>query len=124
VALDSQDHIAGFHTLAATSIVLGDLPDELTKKLPRYPTIPAVRMGRLAVDQSARRQGLGAALLADALDRSAASEIASHPLVVNAKDDGAARFYIHFGFLPLANQPRTLFLPLATLRADLISSQR
>jgi len=125
VALDSQDHIAGFYTLAATSIVLGDLPDELTKKLPRYPTIPAVRMGRLAVDQSARGQGLRAALLADALDRSAASEIASHALAVDAKDDGAARFYIHFGFLKLANQPRTLFLPLATLRyADLISSHR
>ncbi len=82
-------------------------------------------MGRLAVDQSARGQGLGAALLADALERSTASEMASHALAVDAKDDGAVRFYIHFGFLPLANQPRALFLPLATLRyADLISSQR
>ena len=116
VALDSKDHIAGFYTLAATSIVLGDLPLELTKKLPRYPTIPAVRMGRLAVDQGARGQGLGAALLADALERSAASQIASYALVVDAKDDGAVRFYTHFGFMTLANQPRTLFLPLATIR--------
>lgn len=116
VALDSKDHIAGFYTLAATSIVLGNLPLELTKKLPRYPTIPAVRMGRLAVDQGARGQGLGAALLADALERSAASQIASYALVVDAKDDGAVRFYTHFGFMTLANQPRTLFLPLATIR--------
>lgn len=117
VALDKQDRIAGFYTLAATSVLLADLPEVIARKLPRYPSVPAVRMGRLAVDKSARGQGLGAALLADALSRTMESGIAAFALVVDAKDDEAAAFYRHHGFNLLANQPRTLFLPLATARA-------
>jgi predicted GNAT family N-acyltransferase len=117
VALDEQDRIAGFYTLAATSVLLTDLPEAIAKKLPRYPTVPAIRMGRLAVDQAARGKGLGAALLADALSRSIGSEIAGFALVVDAKDDEATAFYMHHGFAPLADKPRTMFLPLATARA-------
>ena len=112
VALDQQNRIAGFYTLAATSVLLADLPEIVARKLPRYPSVPAIRIGRLAVDQAARGQGLGAALLADALSRSTESDIAGFALVVDAKDDSAAAFYLHHGFLPFADQPRTLFLPL------------
>jgi predicted N-acetyltransferase YhbS len=45
-------------------------------------------MGRLAVDQAHKGQGPGGALLADALHRSAACEIAAHALMVDAKDNG------------------------------------
>jgi ribosomal protein S18 acetylase RimI-like enzyme len=116
-ALDEQNRIAGFCTLAATSVLLADLPEVIAKKLPRYPTVPAIRMGRLAVDQAARGKGLGAALLADALSRSMGSEIAGVALMVDAKDDRAVAFYLHHGFIPFADQPRTLFLPLATGRS-------
>ena len=58
--------IAGYYTLASASVLLNDLPTEIAKKLPRYPTVPAIRMGRLSVDQSFKGHGLGAALLADA----------------------------------------------------------
>jgi predicted GNAT family N-acyltransferase len=117
VALDEQNRIAGFYTLAATSVLLADLPEVISKKLPRYPTVPAIRMGRLAIDQAARGKGLGGALLADALSRSIGSEIAGFALVVDAKDDRATAFYLHHGFIPFADQPRTLFLPLATARS-------
>jgi ribosomal protein S18 acetylase RimI-like enzyme len=117
VATDEQNRVAGFYTLAATSVLLADLPDAVARKLPRYPTVPAIRMGRLAVDQAARGKGLGAALLADALIRSMASEIAGFALVVDAKDDRATAFYRHHGFIPFADHPRVLFLPLATARA-------
>lgn len=63
--------------------MLADLPASIGKKLPRYPTVPSVRMGRLAVDQAFRGQGLGGALLADALDRAAGSEIAAYALMVD-----------------------------------------
>src|SRR3546814_7642943 len=69
VALADDGHIAGYYTLAATSVLLAELPTELAKKLPRYPTVPAVRMGRLAVDRSFKKRGLGAALLADEIGR-------------------------------------------------------
>ncbi|MDH2431060.1 GNAT family N-acetyltransferase [Pokkaliibacter sp. MBI-7] len=115
VALDGEQRIAGFYTLASASLLLADLPAEEGKKLPRYPTVPAVRMGRLAVDQAFKGQGLGGALLADALERAVRSEIAAYALMVDAKDEMASSFYQHHGFIALPDSPLTLFLPLATV---------
>ena len=115
IALDAENHVAGYYTLASTSIVLGDLPEHLAQKLPRYPSIPAVLMGRLAVDKCYTGQGLGAALLADALWRAAHAEIAAYALLVDAKDEMAVQFYRHFGFLSFNDQPFKLFYPLASL---------
>ena len=47
VAADSPN-IAGYYTLSATGIALTDLPSELAKRLPRYPLLPAILMGRIA----------------------------------------------------------------------------
>jgi GNAT superfamily N-acetyltransferase len=115
VALADGQRIAGYYTLASASLLLADLPASTGKKLPRYPTMPAVRMGRLAVDQTFKGQGLGGALLADALDRAARAEIAAYALMVDAKDETAAAFYRHHGFIALPDSPHTLFLPLATV---------
>ena len=76
VALSGEHRIAGYYTLASASILFGDLPIAAQKKLPRYPTVPAVRMGRLAIDNEFKGLGLGGALLADALARAANAEIA------------------------------------------------
>ncbi|MEC5218679.1 ribosomal protein S18 acetylase RimI-like enzyme [Actimicrobium sp. GrIS 1.19] len=116
VALTYEQCLVGYYTLASASLLLSDLPAAIGKKLPRYPSVPAVRMGRLAVDQNFKGQGLGGALLADALDRAANAEIAAYALVVDAKDESAASFYRHHGFIALPDSTRTLFLPLATVR--------
>lgn len=114
VALTNEMQIAGYYTLAAASVLLHELPSTTTKRLPRYPTVPAVRMGRLAVDMAYKGQGLGGALLADALERAARAEIAAFALIVDAKDAAAAAFYSHHGFIALPQTPKTLFLPLAS----------
>jgi ribosomal protein S18 acetylase RimI-like enzyme len=116
VALADGQRIAGYYTLASASLLLADLPASTRRKLPRYPTVPAVRMGRLAVDQAFKGQGLGGALLADALERAARSKIAAFALMVDAKDEAAAAFYQHHGFIALPDSTLTLFLPLATVR--------
>lgn len=64
VALIHGQRSVGYYTLASASLLLADLPATSAKKLPRYPTVPVVRMGRLAVDQAFKGQGLGGALLA------------------------------------------------------------
>jgi ribosomal protein S18 acetylase RimI-like enzyme len=117
VALSGEHRIAGYYTLAATSVLLGELPPSTAGKLPRYPSVPAIRMGRLAVDQAFRGQGLGGALLADALERTARSEIAAFAFMVDAKNEAAAAFYRHHGFIGLPDTPLTLFLSPATGRA-------
>jgi len=117
VAIASDQRIAGYYTLASASVLLHELPEEIGKKLPRYPSVPTVRMGRLAVDRTFKGQGLGGALLADALTRAARNEIAAYALVVDAKDEIAADFYRHHGFIALPNALLTLFLPLATIKS-------
>jgi ribosomal protein S18 acetylase RimI-like enzyme len=117
VALAGEARIAGYYTLATASVPLADLPGSMTRRLPRYPTVPAIRMGRLAVDRAFKGQGLGGVLLVNALRRAAHSEIAAFAMIVDAKDAQAAAFYRHYAFIELADSPRTLFLPLATVMA-------
>jgi ribosomal protein S18 acetylase RimI-like enzyme len=104
--------IAAYYTLAATSIPLTDLLPERAKRLPRYPIVPAALIGRLAVDERFRGQGLGHALLGDAIRRAVRSEAAVFALVVDAKDDTAANFYRKHGFKALADRAHSLFLPI------------
>jgi GNAT superfamily N-acetyltransferase len=110
----STGAIAGFYTLSATSLAFADLPDNLAKGLPRYPVVPAVLMGRLAVAVHAQGQQLGVALLAHAAEYVATSNIGAFALVVDAKDDAAQRFYERHGFVGIIGHPRRLVLPLAT----------
>lgn len=114
VALTDEGRVAGYYTLASASLLLAELPASVAKKLHRYPLVPAVRMGRLAVDREYRGCGLGGALLADALERAVRAEIAAFAMLVDAKDGAAAAFYRHHGFAALPSASLTLFLPLAT----------
>ena len=112
VALGSGGDIAGFYTLAATSLAFSSLSPERAKKLPRYPVVPAVLLGRLAVSIGHQGQRLGSAVVADALMRAARSEIMAHAMVVDAKDEPAARFYEHLGFARLIDAPERLIRAL------------
>lgn len=116
VALDvATAKVAGYYTLAAAGVALADLPEQLARRLPRYPSVPVARLGRLAVDQAYRGRRLGGGLLWDAAMRAVRSEIAVYALVVDAKDDQAVRFYRHHGFATFGSLPRQLVLPLANL---------
>ena len=104
--------VAGYYTLAAASVPLSDLPLTLAKRLPRYPSVPVARVGRLAIDKVFQGQKLGGALLADAAVRAARSEAAIFALIVDAKDPGAAAFYRHHGFEPFGGNGLQLIVPL------------
>jgi len=97
--------------------LLASLPSRVQTKLPRYPSVPAVLLGRFAVDRNFAGRGLGSALLADAFCRAEKSEIAAYALVATAKNGETADFYRHHGFIALPDTPLTLFLPLMTARA-------
>ena len=91
----SAGDLAGFYTLAATSVALNDLAPEVIKKLPRYPVVPAALLGRLAVARGHQGKGLGGVLLGDAILRVARAELGIFAMLVDAKDDAAQRFYAH-----------------------------
>lgn len=97
VAVDRQD-IVGFATVAAAHVEIDELPPAMRRKIPRYP-LPALRLARLAVDQSARGQGLGLQLLRFVLRlaRQMADDYGCVGVVVDAKPDAEA-FYTKYGF--------------------------
>ena len=105
----------GYYTLAATSLALAGLTEALTKRLLRYPVVPATLMGRLAVAAAHQGQGHGELLLFDASARALRNEIASYAFVVDAKDDKAALFYQRYRFMPVVAGGRRLFIPMAEI---------
>lgn len=118
VATDEQGRIAGFYTLAAASVALDALPENMAKGLPQYPTVPAVLIGRLAVATEHHGKGLGSALVADAIIRTDRLGIGAFAVIVDAKDERAAAFYRANGFLALPGEERRLCIPMDTaLRA-------
>lgn len=112
--------VAGFYTLSMKSVKLTEFPAEVQKKLPRYPEVPAVLLGRMGVDSKYRGRGLGEVILFDALKRGYehSGEIAAYAVVVDAKH-GAKGFYIKYGFTPFPDNEHRLFLPMKTIEASL-----
>lgn len=108
--------IVGYYTLSNFTIELADLPADLSKRLPRYPRLPATLIGRLARDE--RFAGTGGILLVDALLRARQQTKVSGSIAVvaEAKDENARRFYVKHGFAQLGMDANRLYLPMATVR--------
>lgn len=109
--------IGGYYTLSSTAIRLRDLPEEVARRLPRHPLVPAALIGRLAIDRRYHGHGRGSFLLLDALYRCTTSEIASFAVIIDAIDDEARAFYLHHSFLPLPDSPRRLFRRISDIEA-------
>jgi GNAT superfamily N-acetyltransferase len=121
VARDDKLGIVGYYSLSAFSIEAQDLPNELARKLPRYDTIPAVLIGRLARDSRVKGQSVGELLLAAALRQivDTSERLGIYAIVVDAKHEKAAAFYREYGFQPFPTRPLRLFMPVATARKAL-----
>lgn len=113
-----SEHVSGFYTISSIGIFPGELPSALAKKLPRYPVLPGILLGRLAVNESMKGKRIGAYLLLDALKRSldVSHQIGIVAVVVDAKDATAVSFYKHFGFIPFPANDHRLFLPTGTIK--------
>ncbi len=110
--------VIGFYTIVAGEVRHADAPARVVKGMPRYP-IPLLVLARLAVHSEWQGRGIGAGLLLDALGRTlqAADIVGVRALAVHAKDDSAASFYRHFGFMPSPTDKRHLFLLIKDIRA-------
>jgi ribosomal protein S18 acetylase RimI-like enzyme len=106
--------VAGFYTLSSSNVPLSEVPEKLAKKLPRYPTVPAVLIGWLGRHRDHAGIGLGGILLFHAIKIVASAPIGVHAIFADAIDEGAVAFYEAFDFVPLVARPRTLFLPMTT----------
>lgn len=118
VATSDEDRrrVLGYYSVSMAQVEFGQVPEKPAKGLPRYP-VPAMRLGRLAVDATTRGMGIGAALLRDALLRAVglSQEVGTCVMLVDAIDEKAKAFYRHYGFIPLQDIPLTLVLPIETI---------
>lgn len=119
---DSRNLI-GYYTLSAYSIELTNLSEDIAKKFPKYPLLPATLLGRLAVDKESQGRGIGEMILLDALARSygLSKQIGSMAVVVDAKNETIQRFYERYGFTRFLAHPRKLYLLMGTIKVLLIA---
>lgn len=120
-----EKKVCGYYTLAAGTIPFQSLPEGSARKLPKHP-VPVVLLARLAVDQSARGEGLGEALLVCALERCVqlADGIGVYAIDVDAIDEQAITLYAKYGFVPLIDRERHVFLSIDTARDAFPSHHR
>jgi GNAT superfamily N-acetyltransferase len=116
--------VLGFYSISPGAIEFGRVPTKLTKKLGRY-DVPVFRLGRLAVDLSDQGRGLGGELLISAGARAlaVATEVGGVALAIDAKDHGAAAWYMRFGAVPLLDDPMKLVLPLQVIAEAIAAKQ-
>lgn len=122
LAIDDTDQktILGFYSLCPVSLEYARIPEIVRRGLARH-DVPGFRLARLAVDRRLQGQGIGGQLLLAAGRRCllAATEVGGVLLLIDAKNERAARWYASYGALPLEDAPLTLVLPLATIKTVL-----
>lgn len=113
------DAVVAYYCLSAGAVAHAEAPSNLKRNRPD--PIPVIVLGRLAIHRGFQQQGLGTALVRDAMLRTLqAAEVAGvTALLVHALSEEARRFYLSRGFLQSPVQPMTLCLPLSVLRQGL-----
>ncbi len=111
--------VVGYHAVSSFAILHAEAPRRAGRQGTRQ--IPAILLGRLAVDTDAQDSGLGVALLRHAMELTvAAGETTGvRVLVVNALDDSVAAFYQRFGVEPSPTNPLDLMITVPDIVASM-----
>jgi GNAT superfamily N-acetyltransferase len=109
----ASGRVVGYYAIANGAVALVDAPGRVRRNMPD--PIPVMVLARLAVDQAWHGQGLGQALLRDAILRTLqAAQIAGiRAILVHAISDDARRFYLRHGFVESTAAPMTLMITVA-----------
>lgn len=109
--------VVGFYCLAAGAVAVATAPGRVKRNMPD--PIPMAILGRLAVDRSLHGQGIGRALVRDAVVRvlQASAVLAVRGLLVQALNDNAGRFYQSCGFTPSPTERLMLMATISDLKA-------
>jgi hypothetical protein len=112
--------VLGFYSVAPGALAYADRPELLRRGLARH-AVPGFRLARVATHIRLQGKGLGGQLLAAAGRRClrVAAEIGGLVLIIDAKNERAAEWYVGYGAVPLINKPLTLVMSLATFEAEL-----
>lgn len=114
-----EGEVVAYYCLAAGAIARQSAPGRLKRNAPD--PVPVIVLGRLAVSLDHQGRRLGAGMMRDAVLRvwQAGEIIGIRAVIVNALDDGAARFYLKYGFKAFPEDELTLYLPFQAIAAEL-----
>jgi GNAT superfamily N-acetyltransferase len=117
---EEQDRVVGYYALTVASLEREEATGRASRGMPRHP-IPAMLLARLAVDESVQGKGVGATLLADAMQRTllVAEETGIRLLLVHAVNEDARSFYLHYGFESSPSDPMNLQFLIKDIRATI-----
>ena len=113
VVADDLSRVVGYYALASGALALAEAPGGVRRNMPD--PIPMAVLARLAVDRAYQRQGLGVALLQDAVARveQAGKILGIRGMLVHAISDDARRFYARHGFVPSPANQMTMILSVS-----------
>lgn len=113
---DLDEKVLGYYSLSPASVAYDRAPKVVKRGLARH-DIPVIRLGRLAVDLSVQRYGLGGQLLLSAGRRCllVASQAGGVALMIDAKNERVAAWYASYGAVPLLDTKLSLLLPFKTM---------
>jgi predicted GNAT family N-acyltransferase len=114
---DPEMNVLAYYTLSSYTVDVAALEESFAKRLPRYPTLPATLLGRLAVDNDQKGKRFGELLLIDALKKSldTAMQVASLAVIAEALDERALNFYIKYGFKQFGQEPMKLYFLMKSI---------
>ncbi len=115
--------VAGYYCLSASSLVHEEATSSLRKNAPD--PIPVILVGRLAVDERFKGQGVGASLLQDALSKGveASRTVGARAFIVHALSDAAESFYRKFGFNLVPASARVMYILVQDAEATLSAAE-
>ena len=103
--------ICGFFTLSAATVEIEDFPKRMSRELPLYRPMPAIKLGRMAMADDYRGADLGTLLIDEAFRiclrlRDSLGFVA---LLVDAKSDALVSYYVRRGFTRFPERRQTLY---------------
>lgn len=126
IILDKKENIVGFYGINMHAIHVNEMPASYAQKAMRHGTLPVAFIAMIGVDEKQQGNGIGSALVADALSRigRVSDDIGTCAVLLDVFDDGDEKtvsrrktYYEKFGFAPLPDQPLRLFMPIQTVKA-------
>jgi GNAT superfamily N-acetyltransferase len=112
-----EQRVVAYYALASGAVAIETASARLRRNMPD--PVPVAVLGRLAVERSFQKHGLGRALVRDAATRvvQAADLIGIRGILLHAISPEAKAFYLALGFEASPLEPMTLMATLADIQA-------
>jgi len=123
IVICEHKRVVGYYSLAAASVMHSHATGKAKRNMPD--PVPAVLIGRLALDKTQQGSGHGVSLLQDAILRivGAADTVGVRVILGHAMSEDARMFYQRFGFRGSPVEPMTLMMTVEEARRTIVSQR-